>query len=233
VTATVPLASHAFPQGVAITPDGARAYVTNVHPGTVSVIDTATNTVTATITVGDVPRGVAITPDGARAYVTNEHSDTVSVIDTATNTVTATITVGDFPFGVAITPDGARAYVTNTASSNVSVIDTATNTATTTVAVGTWPTGVAITPATAPAPTITSLIDDVEGLGLHPGTERSLVRKLEGAQKNVDKGELDEACEKLASFAEQVEALSGKKIDPDDAEELTADATAVREDLGC
>src|SRR5438128_5291975 len=46
-----------------------RAYVTNESSNTVSVIDTATNTVVATIPVGPVPVGVAITPDGTRAYV--------------------------------------------------------------------------------------------------------------------------------------------------------------------
>ena len=49
-----------------------RAYVTNNGSNTVSVIDTATNTVVATIPVGFRPFGVAITPDGTRAYVTNE-----------------------------------------------------------------------------------------------------------------------------------------------------------------
>src|SRR5205814_8582260 len=68
-----------------------RAYVTNNGSNTVSVIDTATNTVVATIPVGFRPFGVAITPDGTRAYVTNENSNTVSVIDSATNTVVATI----------------------------------------------------------------------------------------------------------------------------------------------
>ena len=79
-----------------------RAYVTNFD--TVSVIDTATNTVVATIPVGVFPDGVAITPDGTRAYVVTEGPNAVSVIDTATNTVVATIPVGLAPFGVAITP---------------------------------------------------------------------------------------------------------------------------------
>ncbi len=49
------------------------AYVTNVNSNTVSVIDTATNTVVATVPVrsNDNPEGVAITPDGAFAYVAN------------------------------------------------------------------------------------------------------------------------------------------------------------------
>jgi YVTN family beta-propeller protein len=55
---------------------GTFAYVTNGGSGTVSVIRTADNTVTATVTVGGSPEGVAITPDGAFAYVTNSGSIT-------------------------------------------------------------------------------------------------------------------------------------------------------------
>jgi YVTN family beta-propeller protein len=95
--------------GVAITPDGTRAYVSNRGSNYVSVIDTSGNTVVATVVVGDLPYGVAITPDGTRAYVTNAYSNSVSVIDTnpsdaSYNTVVATVGVGDFPGAVAITP---------------------------------------------------------------------------------------------------------------------------------
>src|SRR5215469_16917540 len=73
------------------------AYVTNSGSGTVSVIDTATNTVVATVPVGSDPNGVAITPDGTRTYVTGSPT---SVIDTSTNTVVATVPVGGNPSGV-------------------------------------------------------------------------------------------------------------------------------------
>jgi YVTN family beta-propeller protein len=130
VVATVGVGSNPF--GVAVAPDGKRAYVTNANaPGTVSVIDTASNTVVATVPVGDGPKGVAITPDGKHAYVTNTNIGTVSVIDTASNMVVATVAVGKGPRGVAVTPDGKHAYVANfevLASGDVSVIDTATNT---------------------------------------------------------------------------------------------------------
>ena len=106
VVATVTVGTS--PQGVAITPNGTRAYVTNfgdgIVPGTVSVIDTATNMVVATVTVGRGPVGVAIIPDGTHAYVTNSLDSTVSVLATATNLVVATIPVGRNPQGVAITP---------------------------------------------------------------------------------------------------------------------------------
>jgi YVTN family beta-propeller protein len=83
--------------------------------GTVSVIDTATNTVVATVApvgpfnffgVGVRVGGVAVTPDGKHVYIVNNGSTTVSVIDTVTNTVeAATLTVGNGPIGVGIIPD--------------------------------------------------------------------------------------------------------------------------------
>ena len=65
------------------------AYVTNGFSNNVSVINTASNSVVATVTVGSVPYGVAITPDGSFAYVANQGSDNVSVINTASNSVVA------------------------------------------------------------------------------------------------------------------------------------------------
>ena len=74
------------------------AYVANGGDGTVSVIDTATNTVVGIpIPVGREPFGVDVTPDGNHAYVANAGSNNVSVIDTATNLVVATVVVGMFP----------------------------------------------------------------------------------------------------------------------------------------
>ena len=89
------------------------AYVANGGDNTVSVINTATNAITATIPVGPRPQLVAVTPDHATAYVTDFGGTTVSVINTLTDTVTATIPVGPSPLGVAFTPDGSTAYVAN------------------------------------------------------------------------------------------------------------------------
>jgi YVTN family beta-propeller protein len=95
------------------------AYITNSGSGTVSVIDTAINAVTATVNVGDFPYGVAVNPAGTKVYVANIASNTVSVIDTATNTVTASVNVGTFPFAfgqfigpAAVTPEIAFISIT-------------------------------------------------------------------------------------------------------------------------
>ena len=144
VTANVTAGTNPF--GVAITPDGMRAYVTNSTANTVSVIDTGTNTITATIPVGSSPWGVAITPDGKHAYVTNQNSSDVSVIDTGTNTVIATVPETQFTRGIAIAPNGTRAYVVNNLAGNVSVIDTATNKEVASIAIGAGIQDIAITP---------------------------------------------------------------------------------------
>jgi YVTN family beta-propeller protein len=124
-----------------------NAYITNNGGKSVSVVDTVSDTVSTTITVGNGPTGSAVSPDGTKTYVSNTADGTVSVINNATNTVIGSpITVGSSPNGVAITPDGTKAYVANQNSNNVSVIDTASNSVIATVTVGTTPVGVAITP---------------------------------------------------------------------------------------
>lgn len=110
VVAMVPLPAGTFSQSVAITPNGAFAYVANngsthccgggVVGGSVSVVDTASNTEIATVPVGS-PLGIAVTPDGAFVYVTNIDDDTISVMSTATNTVVTSVSVGDFPHSIA------------------------------------------------------------------------------------------------------------------------------------
>jgi YVTN family beta-propeller protein len=123
-----------------------NAYITNAGDGTVSVINTVTNTVSATIPIGANAAGVAVTPDGSRVYVTNQLAGAVSVINTASNTVIANIPVGTNPIGVAVTPDSSKVYVANAGANAVSVIDTASNIVIATVPVSISPAGLAVTP---------------------------------------------------------------------------------------
>ncbi|HKY44653.1 MAG TPA: YncE family protein, partial [Pyrinomonadaceae bacterium] len=112
-----------------------RAYVVNAHSDSVSVIDTATFSVIATIPVGSSPSDVAVTPNGRFVYVANFFGNSVSVISAATNTVVATIPMGTFVRGMAMNPNGSFAYVLGGSSANISVIDTATNTVVSTIPV--------------------------------------------------------------------------------------------------
>jgi YVTN family beta-propeller protein len=88
--------------GVVVHPDGKRVYVSAGGDGTVQVIDTATNTISATVAVGKRPWNMALTPDGNKLYVACGRSDAVAVVDTRSNTKIADVPVGKLPWGVAI-----------------------------------------------------------------------------------------------------------------------------------
>lgn len=144
--------------GIVLSRDGRHAYIAS-YPETgdagatansVLVIDTALNTVSATIPVEERPTDLAITPDGRHVFATHFSqqetvSNAMSLIDTAANTVTGTIPVKGRSSALAVTPDGRYVYVANE-SGTVQVINTATGGVTVTVRVGTSPTGVTIAP---------------------------------------------------------------------------------------
>lgn len=135
------------PWGVSLSPDYSKVYISNNVSGTVSVINTSSNAVTATITVGSDPEGVLVSRDGNNVYVANEASGTVSVINTLSNIVTATIHVGANPTQLAASPDGKTIYVSNhDARGTISVINTAGNTVAATIGSLNYPTGLAISP---------------------------------------------------------------------------------------
>jgi YVTN family beta-propeller protein len=115
---------------VALDPTKHTAYVTNFDDGTVSVIDTSTNTVTATLAVGSGPFGVAFDLTTHTAYVANRLSNTVSVIVAAVTGLAPTITglaqVGQTLTAHEGTVDPADAALTYQWSQNGNPINNAT-----------------------------------------------------------------------------------------------------------
>jgi YVTN family beta-propeller protein len=131
-----------------ISPDGKKAYVVGIYNrvpsevpeqvGKVSVIDTATNTV-STFNMGYNVWGLDISPDGKKVYIIgmdeiSYDSEVVNVISTATNAITAKVPImGAYDAGV--TPDGSKVYVPT--DEGISVINTTTNTVSNTLNIGT------------------------------------------------------------------------------------------------
>ena len=152
-----PITVGSDPQGVVVSPDGTTAYVANSGTynttgvsngdGTISVINTATNTVTATVNyqTGFEPIGIAISPDGKTVYVADEYWWGVFVMDTVTNAFTNIVYLAAEPYGISVAPDGTEVYVANPLTTSngsgntVTVIKTATNTAEGAVYVGSVP----------------------------------------------------------------------------------------------
>jgi gliding motility-associated-like protein len=120
------------------------AYVPNETDGTVSVINTSTNTVIQTIRVGNQPKAVVVSPDGSSVYVANFDDNTISVIATNSNTVVASIYLPGTPLCIAVSPDGKQLYACSQQNDTVYQISTATNSITGTIPVGNYPSGLVV-----------------------------------------------------------------------------------------
>jgi len=127
-----------YPYGVAVSPDGATAYVSLQGVGQVArvLIAGGTPVLAGTIAVGDHPTGIATSPDGSRVYVANADSDTLSIISATGATgpaVAATVTLhafpgeqlGSAPNAVTVSPDGQRVYVALAGDDAVAELGTA------------------------------------------------------------------------------------------------------------
>ncbi|MNC89466.1 hypothetical protein D3C83_54060 [compost metagenome] len=65
------------PEGVTTSTDGRVVYVTSEEENSISVVDTASNTLVKQFAVGARPRDSAFSPDSRRAYVTAENGGSV------------------------------------------------------------------------------------------------------------------------------------------------------------
>ena len=75
------------PKAVAVNPVSNRAYVINEFSGTMSVIDGATNRVSATVDVGALPSSIALNPVTNKIYIARSYGNGfITVVDGATNT---------------------------------------------------------------------------------------------------------------------------------------------------
>lgn len=140
------VAVGSFPTAVALSADGSQAWVVNANSGTVSVIDTATDSVINTIAVGASPTGIALAENAGRGYVTNFVEGTVAVIDTAAGSLVDTIAIDAAPSAVAVSLDETRLYIADSRSGHVAVIDTADHALIDTIEVGTDPWTLAVSP---------------------------------------------------------------------------------------
>lgn len=117
------------PTGVAVTPDGGLAIVTNSLSGSVAFIN-LNSLQTEILTMRGMPWDVVISPDGTRAYVSVSQLDQVAVIDVAARKIIGAIPTGRRPRALAITPDGATIVAANMTEGSVSYLDTRTLTQT-------------------------------------------------------------------------------------------------------
>ena len=163
LTATVAVLLFSLPEAQAT----GRAYVSNEDGASVSVIDTGTEQVIATIPVGKRPRGLKLNADGSLLYVAvsglpkcppsvpdaecaklkrDLQADGIARIDTSTLKLTGVLKSGSDPEQFDLSRDGHRLYVSNEDSAQATVLDTASGAIVGTLPMGHEPEGVRVAP---------------------------------------------------------------------------------------
>ena len=94
--------SHMF----VISPDGKRAYTSNVHAGSVSVLDLAKRSLITVIPVSKIVQRISMTADGKRVFTHDQDQPRIAVIDAASNKISGWIAVPSTIYSSAPLPDG-------------------------------------------------------------------------------------------------------------------------------
>lgn len=120
----------ATPSDIVLDQSRSQAYLVNTAGNRIDILNTSTNTVVNSITVGTNPLSAAISWDGQYLYVTNSgvsnqsSSWSVSVISLATNSVIQTAVMPSQPQGVAVGSDGRALVSTLGTTSGTTTVNT-------------------------------------------------------------------------------------------------------------
>jgi YVTN family beta-propeller protein len=102
------------PSGLALSPDGARLYVTCAAPqSTVRVLDSSSGKTLANLPAGHTATAPVLSPDGKVLFVCNRYNNDVRVIDLATGKEQWRVPVQREPISADITHDGRYLLVVN------------------------------------------------------------------------------------------------------------------------
>jgi YVTN family beta-propeller protein len=206
---------------VAVNPKTNTVYSTSLASYRLLVIDGNTNSVSASIDLGEHVHKVAVNPRTNRVHLTNGFGGSLVTIDGATNTYLSRLWLGTYepiPIYIAVNPQTSYVYTgnigfnSNFGGQSISVIDDPPN----------------------PAEQIRDLIDLVKTYNLSQGIANSLDAKLQRALEaldSVNSGNSPTACNKLASFINEVDVQ--QQLSPAQATELSNAASRIMRTLGC
>jgi YVTN family beta-propeller protein len=157
-------ATRSAPEPVAES-SGPRIYVDNEVSGDMTVIDSGTYKVIATIPLGKRPRGIHASPDHKTIYIALSGSpiagpgvdestlppadhkyDGIGVFDVQQNKLIKVIPAGNDPENFDVSKDGKQIYVSNEDDSAVSIIDLEAGKVVKSLKMGAQPEGVQLTP---------------------------------------------------------------------------------------
>jgi YVTN family beta-propeller protein len=114
------------PVSVVARSDSNRAYVLDQGSGLVSAIDTFSNTVVNSVSVGVGANFMLYDPTRNRVYVANPAANTVTYLDVSSDALSTFVIHVKSPVSVAALPDGSRAYISSASVSGGNVTSSVT-----------------------------------------------------------------------------------------------------------
>lgn len=161
VGSAIVLSAH--PESIALTPDGATAYVTTLFDNTIVEIDAQTAMV-FDHAIQNFPQSAIVTPDGQHLWFSGMGGGQVEQYALPAFTPEQAASAPGNPMSIALTADGATIFVVTAISGTLTGISTADASQFSVAAVTGTPRGVAVCPQVAPAPvptTTTIAVDPV------------------------------------------------------------------------
>lgn len=111
---------------VALSPDSKTAYVANISPGTLSIIDLSGAKPPVTVKVGTQTEAIGASPDGKMVWLGSNNTGKVYVVDVASQKVVDSVQTSGFPYRIGFTPNSRQAIITNPMSNEIWFINAAT-----------------------------------------------------------------------------------------------------------
>lgn len=134
-----------IPPHVTVTPDGARAFVTNQGSASVSVVDLTLNQTVTTVPLAGEGYNLLATRDGAEVFVTTNLGQTY-ILDASTGAMVDSFTVGPVSNGLAEHPSQPLMYISSRDAGTVTVFNRQTGVAIDTFVTGGMPQRMAVSP---------------------------------------------------------------------------------------
>jgi 6-phosphogluconolactonase (cycloisomerase 2 family) len=213
------------PISVAMAPVGGFAFVTNFTSNNISGYSIDGTTGALTVVAGSPfaspavppaastggPTSVAVDPSGKFVYVTNTYHSNVTLINSTVSVYTLGASGG-------LTQISGSPFQAGLNGGSILIV------------------GQAAAPPPPPPPPqqqITNLMNAITGSNIPLGTAISFNAHLFAAQTSLGANDTTSACNELSAFIHEVQAQSGKKITVADANQLIAQANAIKAALGC
>ncbi len=147
VVATIDLAPHTRPHGIAFLDQRSTVLVTSETSKALLEVDLRSRKVTRVIpTQAETTHMLAVTPDRKRAFSANIQGGSISVIDLEDGKLLQVIPTGKEPEAIAVSPDGNEVWVGHNADDKITVIDAHTLATKAEIACGKTPIRIAFVP---------------------------------------------------------------------------------------